>query len=49
VLALDGGLGVGTGEGVLELLVVQLAGKNPLQAETFARGQRSLIGSRLGT
>ena len=49
VLALEEGLAVGTGEGVLELLTLQLAGKKPLSAETFARGQRSLIGSRLGT
>ena len=49
VLALEGGIGVGAGAGILELLVVQLAGKKPLSAETFVRGQRSFLGSRLGT
>ena len=49
VLALEPGVGVSTGQGLLELLEVQLAGKKPLAAELFARGQRKMIGSRLGT
>lgn len=43
------GLGVITGEGVLELLEVQLAGKKPMAADHFARGQRELAGGSLGT
>ena len=49
VLALEPGVGTSTGQGLLELLEVQLAGKKPLAAELFARGQREMIGSRLGT
>ena len=48
ILAAGTGIGVMTGQGVLELLEVQLAGKKALSAELFARGQRGLIGSRLG-
>ena len=42
------GLPVITGAGALELLEVQLAGKKPMAAGVFARGQRELIGSLLG-
>ncbi len=48
VVTLPSGLGVVTGEGVLELLEVQLAGKKPLPAAAFARGRRKFIGSVLG-
>jgi methionyl-tRNA formyltransferase len=48
VIALEAGIGVVTGEGVLELLEVQLAGKRPMAAEVFARGQRGLLGGVLG-
>jgi methionyl-tRNA formyltransferase len=48
VIALDTGIGVITGQGVLELLEVQLAGKRPMPAELFARGQRNLVGGVLG-
>ncbi len=48
VIALPGGMGVITGQGLLELLEVQLAGKKPLAAGPFVRGQRGLIGGRLG-
>ncbi len=37
-----------TGEGVLELVRVQLAGKRPLEIEVFLRGARGFIGSKLG-
>ena len=43
-----GGLAVAAGQGVLELLEVQLAGKKPMAAAPFARGQRHLVGSALG-
>ncbi len=43
------GIGVVTGEGSLELLEVQLAGKKPMRAAVFARGQRDLIGRLLDT
>jgi methionyl-tRNA formyltransferase len=42
------GLGVATGEGALELLQVQLAGKKPMDADIFARGQRGFFGGHLG-
>jgi methionyl-tRNA formyltransferase len=41
-------IGVVAGQGLLELLEVQLAGKKALTADLFARGRRGLIGSRLG-
>ena len=43
------GIGVITGQGALELLEVQLAGKKPMAARVFARGQRDLAGGLLGT
>ena len=42
------GLGVATGKGTLELLQVQLAGKKPMGASIFARGQHGLLGGLLG-
>jgi len=48
VVVAGAGVGVVTGQGLLELLEVQLAGKKALSAELFARGRRGLIGSRLG-
>jgi methionyl-tRNA formyltransferase len=48
VVDLDPGVGVMTGEGLLELLKVQPAGRQPMAATAFARGQRDLIGSLLG-
>jgi methionyl-tRNA formyltransferase len=47
VLALEPGVGVVTGQGLLELRQVQLAGKKAMAAGLFARGQQALIGSLL--
>jgi len=50
VIALPGRedmMGIGTGEGVLGALKIQLAGKKAMTAAEFARGQRDFIGSRL--
>ena len=44
----DGGVGVQTGDGVLELSRVQLAGRGASDARDFARGYRDFVGSRLG-
>jgi methionyl-tRNA formyltransferase len=43
------GIGVITSQGALELVEVQLAGKKPMSAGLFARGQRDLVGGLLGT
>jgi methionyl-tRNA formyltransferase len=40
-------VGVGTGDGVLGLVRLQLEGKRELSAEEFVRGQRDFIGSHL--
>ena len=42
------GEGVVTGQGLLELIEVQLAGKKPMAAGVFARGQRGMGGGVLG-
>ena len=47
VRALGKGAGVETGEGVLELLTLQMEGKRPLPIEEFLRGQRDFIGAVL--
>jgi methionyl-tRNA formyltransferase len=49
VVALKPGIGVVSGEGLLQLIDVQLSGKRVVDAEEFARGQRGLIGGMLGT
>lgn len=41
-------IGVVAGRGALELVEVQLAGKKPMPAGVFARGQQSFIGGMLG-
>jgi len=41
--------GVGTGDGVLALLRVQLEGKQAMSAPEFLRGQRDFIGAVLST
>jgi methionyl-tRNA formyltransferase len=48
VVELESGLGVIAGQGVLELVKVQLAGKKPMAADLFAHGQRDLMGERFG-
>lgn len=47
ILQLGRDIGVATGKGVLMLLEVQLAGKRPMTAGEFARGQRDFVGARL--
>jgi methionyl-tRNA formyltransferase len=49
VVPVGSGISVATGQGVLELLEVQLASKKPMPAEQFARGQRDLLGGCLGS
>ena len=44
----DSGIGVRTGDGVLELRRVQLAGRAAADARDFARGYRDFVGSQLG-
>jgi methionyl-tRNA formyltransferase len=48
VISLGGGAGVVTGEGLLELLAVQLAGKRATEIEPFLHGQQEFIGGTLG-
>ncbi len=47
VTAMGHGFGVVTGQGLLELLEVQLAGKRRTSASEFVRGQRDLVGGFL--
>jgi methionyl-tRNA formyltransferase len=44
----DGSIGVVTGEGVLVLKEIQLAGRKAMKAEDFVRGQPKFIGAVLG-
>jgi len=48
VVALEEGIGIVAGRGALALLEVQQAGKKPMAADLYARGQRGLLGSVLG-
>jgi methionyl-tRNA formyltransferase len=48
VVQMGKAIGVVTGQGALELSEVQLAGKNPMPAAVFARGQRDLVGGLIG-
>ena len=43
----EAGLGIGTGEGMLSVLKVQLEGKRAMTAAEFLRGQRDFIGAVL--
>ena len=44
----DGSIGVVTGEGVLVLKEIQLAGRKAMKAEDFVRGQPKFVGAVLG-
>ncbi len=48
VVPLGDEAGVVTGQGVLRLLEVQMAGKSPLPIDAFLRGRRNFIGAVLG-
>ena len=48
IVALEGGAAVVTGDGLLRLDQMQLAGKRPSDGLAFIRGQRDFVGSRLG-
>jgi len=43
----EAGLGIGTGEGMLGVIRVQLEGKRVMNADEFVRGQRDIIGAVL--
>ena len=43
-----GGLAVGTGEGALEILEAQFAGKPPSEARAFLNGYPQIVGAKLG-
>jgi methionyl-tRNA formyltransferase len=47
VIPCEAGAAVATGEGVLRLQTVQLAGKRPMDISAFLQGQREFVGSRL--
>lgn len=47
VVATGSGFGIGSGDGLLEVLAVQLEGKRVMSATEFIRGQRQLIGAAL--
>jgi methionyl-tRNA formyltransferase len=48
VVALEGaGFGIGTGDGILGVLTVQMEGKRAMSAAEFLRGQRQFIGAIL--
>jgi methionyl-tRNA formyltransferase len=44
----DAAFGVGTGNGILGVLKVQIEGKRPMPAGEFLRGQRDFLGAVLG-
>lgn len=48
VTLVGGGLGIGTGDGVLEPLQLQLEGRRPVTAREFALGHGDFPGARLG-
>jgi methionyl-tRNA formyltransferase len=48
IVALADGCAVATGKGALRLVMVQLAGKRPMDIEAFLCGQRECVGTCLG-
>lgn len=46
--ALDDALTIACGDGAVRLLELQMAGKQPMAAETFLRGNPVPAGTRLG-
>lgn len=48
VLPWDGGVAVGTGAGLLQLLNIQPAGKRAMQIDSFLNGAPDFVGNRLG-
>lgn len=48
VAAIPGGIGIGTGDGLLSPGTLQIEGRRPVAAPDFARGQRDFVGSTLG-
>jgi methionyl-tRNA formyltransferase len=39
---------IATGDGILEILDLQAAGKRPMPSAEFLRGNRAAVGDRLG-
>ncbi len=48
VMAIDGGIAIGAGEGLFIPTTLQLAGKRRLPAADFVNGYKDIIGARLG-
>ena len=48
VVAMPGGIGIGTADGLLSPGSLQIEGRRPVAAPDFARGQRDFVGSTLG-
>ena len=44
----DGGIGIGTGDGVLAVDKLQIEGRRPSNAQDFVRGYPAFVGSSLG-
>ena len=44
----DAAFGVGTGDGILGIIQVQLEGKRVMSSAEFLRGQQQIIGAVLG-
>ncbi len=43
----DGSAGVGTGNGILKIIALQIEGKKPMSSTEFLRGQRQFVGAVL--
>jgi methionyl-tRNA formyltransferase len=48
VVSLDGSIGVGTGEGIIKLGVVQMEGRRAVNARDFVQGYRDFMEAKLG-